>query len=51
MESFHLLEMHFFNIVMYLGLLLATLIAQYGFIVIATDLAKYEKLAGLDKDD
>lgn len=44
METFQILEMNWFNILVFIVLCVATLVAQYGFISIAQDLSKFEEL-------
>lgn len=43
METFDFRAMHWFSMLVYVVLALATLIATFGFVMIATDLAKYER--------
>lgn len=48
MGSFEILRVHPFDIVVFMILVLATALAQFGFVVVAQDLAKYESR---DRDD
>lgn len=44
METFEVLEMNWFSILLFFVLCIATLVAQFGFISIAQDLTEFEKL-------
>lgn len=44
MESFEVLSMNWFGILEYVVLLAATLVAQFGFILIAEDLSELERM-------
>ena len=44
METFEVLEMNLFSILAFIVLCVATLSAQYGFVLIAQDLSEFEKL-------
>jgi len=44
METFEVFDMHWFSILLFFVLCAATLIAQYGFVMVAQDLSEYEKL-------
>lgn len=44
METFEVLDMNWFSILMFFVLCVATLVAQFGFVSIAQDLSEFEKL-------
>jgi len=44
METFEVLDMNWFSILMFIALCVATLVAQFGFVSIAQDLSEFEKL-------
>jgi hypothetical protein len=44
METFEVFEMNWFSILVFFALCAATLVAQYGFVLIAQDLSEFEKL-------
>jgi len=44
METFEVFDMNWFSILVFFALCAATLVAQYGFVLIAQDLSDFEKL-------
>jgi hypothetical protein len=44
METFDILKMNWFNMLIFFALCAATLVAQYGFVLIAHELSEFDKL-------
>lgn len=51
METFDILRMHWSGIAIFAVLLVATLVAQFGFVSIAHDLSKYEAMKNSEPPD